>query len=104
MSDVVVKIHHGTGRLTGESLCRSCTNGGVRVDQRGEVTYCSAFRCQPRGSVTECSAYYNRSLPDLNDFRRIAWTLRTEKGGRAIGFAPPEKYAQQYIAHGSPSE
>lgn len=89
---MMLKIHQGTGRLTGDSLCRSCENGMRVTDARGERIFCDNLPrgFLPRGHVTECSAYYNATLPSLSAMKETAWTLRTEKGGKAIGFAPPK--------------
>jgi hypothetical protein len=91
-----VKIHQGTGRLTGQSLCLSCGHGMRYTDSSGEHMRCQALGQYnpviPRGLVTECSAYYNAGLPDLHFMQQTAWTLRTEKGGKRIGFAPPKQY------------
>lgn len=91
MPDIYLKIHRGTGKLTGQSLCLSCENGRTWTDQRGETTICTMMKIPLRGKVTDCSDYYSSALPSLRDMKETAWTLRTEKGGKAIGFAPPKK-------------
>lgn len=104
MSDIAFKIHEGTGRLTGESLCKSCSAATCWTDHSGEHTACSTLPFgvpQPKGKVWTCSRYYNRNLPSLNDLYQTAWTLRTEKNGKMIGFRPP-KSEQPYDTYGSP--
>lgn len=94
MSDnnIVIKIHKGTGQQTGTSLCRSCQYSLVLTDARGEQIRCRMDNRMPvRGNVYECNAYYNAALPSLDDMYRSAWTLRTEKNGRGIGFTPPKE-------------
>ena len=96
MNDITIKIHAGTGRQTGESLCRSCQFAHIFVDRVGESVRCSMVggdgrRGHPRGKVFECNDYYNKALPSLQDLYQTAWTLRTERGGKVIGFAAPEK-------------
>lgn len=94
MSDsLVLRIHQGTGRSTGESMCRSCEHNTNWVDRAGEHNRCSMLGkdAQPKGNVYQCSDYYSASLPSLRDMRETAWTLRTEKGGKVIGFAPPKQ-------------
>lgn len=89
MSEVTIKIHQGTGRSTGEALCLSCSHGM----HRGNDHFCCLYGERERltKKVMDCSLYYNKSLPSLHDMRESAWTLRTEKGGKGIGFAPPKK-------------
>lgn len=93
---IELKIHEGTGKLTGRSLCETCASGQVWTDATGEHTVCHRMyglnmrAHQPLGRVTECSVYYNKMLPSLRDLELSAWTLRTEKNGRQIGFEPPK--------------
>lgn len=89
MAGRVIKIHQGTGQLTGESLCLSCSRGYVRHDSRGETRYCRYFEQYLRADVQKCSEYYNSALPSLNDMHQIAWTLLTDKA-KKIGFKPPK--------------
>ena len=93
MADIYIKIHRGTGKLTGQSLCKTCTNSMIWTDARGEHTTCNTSHPNwaPQGKVLDCSDYYSSTLPSLRDMRETAWTLRTEKGGKAIGFTPPKK-------------
>lgn len=90
---IELKIHQGTGRLTGTSLCRSCCESHVMRDRGGERVLCTANRQEFRVAepVTECSAYRNKSLPSLYDMREIAWELKTNKQGKTMGFSPPKK-------------
>lgn len=90
---LVLRIHQGTGRSTGESLCRSCKYNMNWVDRVGEHNHCSMLGkdAQPMGNIYRCSAYYNANLPSLRAMCDTAWTLRTEKGGKMIGFAPPKQ-------------
>jgi len=92
MSDITIKIHQGTGKLTGESLCKSCSHSLIFDEEHvGESAFCTYLHPQIRirGRVRSCSDYYNKNLPSLGDMKETAWTLRTEKGGRMIGFKPP---------------
>lgn len=94
MSDIYLKIHEGTGRLSGVSLCKSCAQSVVWEDARGEHTVCTEYGMTNRpiqGKVMRCSHYYNKALPTREDFQASAWTLRTDKWGKNIGFAPPPK-------------
>ena len=83
-----IKIHQGTGRLTGESLCRSCANSLIIED----TTICQVVHPQIwiRKPVFNCTGYHNKSLPSIRSMEFIAWELRTS-GGRKLGFSPPKK-------------
>ena len=95
--DIKLKIHQGTGRLTGVSLCKSCKYALVREDRQGMQVFCGYYgsslgpAAMVRSDVRECSAYYNKGLSSLHAMTETAWTLRTEKNGRGIGFTPPDK-------------
>ena len=93
MSELHLKIHQGTGRLTGEHLCKSCRYSHILVDRGGEHFYCEQMGPDQHvnGVVTECNRYKNQSLPTLQDLYASAWTLRTEKDGRKIGFEAPKR-------------
>jgi hypothetical protein len=91
MSDVTIKIHQGTGRLTGLNLCRTCTNGMTRRGTRGEEQiFCDVYQERMNQNITECSNYYNKSLPTVRSMEQLAWTLRLDKNRKA-GFVPPDK-------------
>ena len=87
-----LKIHQGTGRLTGESLCNSCSHAMIVTDARGQTVRCirnSFLSFSPRGKVTDCTTYYNANLPSLAALGEIAWELKTEGSGSKMGFKPP---------------
>lgn len=94
---IELKIHQGTGRLTGTSLCRTCAHGMHWQDRGGEHSRCSMLGKdqQPRGEVRECSEYYSEALPALRDLREIAWELKTDKQGRGVGFTPPKRRGEE---------
>jgi hypothetical protein len=86
-----LKIHQGTGKLTGQSLCRSCENGVIRKGVRGEEDIqCDVFGKPIVQNITDCSSYYNKALPSLRSFEQLAWTLLTDKKNK-VGFKPPNK-------------
>lgn len=89
---IKIKIHQGTGRLTGDNLCRSCVNANFQVDSKGEKFNCSAntLRMQPRGIVSSCRYYSNASLTSLDAMEGTAWILRPHKDGKTVGFMPPK--------------
>ena len=92
--DITLKIHQGTGRLTGVNLCRSCAYALMREDRQGTQVFCgiqgSAGAAHlVRSDIIECSGYSNKTMTPIHVMEQTAWTLRTEKNGRSIGFAPP---------------
>lgn len=91
MPDITLKIHQGTGRLTGESMCRSCDHGSRWTDSQGEHVECqfNSHR-RIRGKVLDCNDYYSATLPSMSDMKELAWVLRPGSG-RAAGFQPPQK-------------
>ena len=91
---IFLKIQQGTVRSTGRPLCATCQYA-VSVTDGAEKIRCTmlsgAGNYWVRGAVYECSHYYSSELPTLNALEETAWTLRTERGGKVIGFAPPER-------------
>lgn len=85
---IYLKIREGTGKLTGESLCKSCENSVIIED----TVLCQAVHpnIQINKNIFSCNAYGNKSLPRLKQMEAIAWELRTS-AGRKIGFHPPKK-------------
>lgn len=88
-SNIKLRIEQGTGRLTGRPLCFSCSHAAVR---EGDIT-CHYYSdtVVVRKAIFNCSVYNNKSIPSLHDMREIAWTLGTNKGGKSIGFKPPNR-------------
>lgn len=77
----------------GTPLCRSCANAHYfHGRSQTELTLvCDAF-WQPRVlefEVYDCSEY-KRDHTDLDEMRKIAWTISATKGSK-VGFAPPKK-------------
>jgi len=88
----VIKIHQGTARLTSDPMCMSCSHALIREGANTHITCTYAHPSQVvKEKIYTCTGYYNKNLPSVHDFEKIAWTLRTEKNGRNIGFRPPEK-------------
>ena len=83
-----LKIHQGTGKLSGEHLCRQCSYSKIVNDS----TICGYSGFHPlriSKPVLSCNRFYSSSLPSLASFEELAWTLKTD-GGRKVGFVPPE--------------
>ena len=76
-------------------LCGTCRHGVVLERSTGaSAAYCDAMSADALrvpSDVTRCSRYDDRRLPSEWEMQKIAWTLKHDKGGRVIGFAPPEK-------------
>lgn len=85
---IEVKIHQGTGKLTDQALCLSCSHSIIR----NETIHCMYYGEDMliKEKVYKCNKYYNVSLPSRQDMEAIAWELKTT-GGRKIGFYPPKK-------------
>jgi hypothetical protein len=86
-----IKVINGTEY--GTDKCGTCSRAYIRTDQRGRHKICNLHpnTFEPMGDVTSCSMYRDAREPSYEEMVKAAWTLRTEKGGKAIGFAPPEK-------------
>jgi hypothetical protein len=92
VSGYTFKILNGTQRGQ-DDLCPTCESACIWHDEKGEQRRCSAMHhtFQPAGRVTVCSNYSDIRIPSLQAMKSVAWTLRTEKGGKQIGFTPPVK-------------
>lgn len=90
-----IKIHQGTGRLTGQPLCRSCANALIIEDN----IHCQAVHPAfwVKKPVFNCTGYHNKSLPSIRSMEFIAWELKTD-GGRKMGFTPPSKKRGEFDA------
>ena len=79
--------------LKGQSLCPSCENGFVRVENGREIAICMLSRGFGRlleitGNVTECSKYKESNTPSKWELEQQAWIIRVDAPGE-IGFAKP---------------
>lgn len=82
-----LKIHQGTGRLSGTHLCRQCVHSKIINE---ETICCQSYKTvRISKPVLSCNRFYSSSLPSLASFEELAWTLKTD-GGRKVGFVPPE--------------
>ena len=90
---IYVKIREGTGKLTGTSLCRSCSFALIRETIKGETANCcTSWQPIPiYENIINCSKYNNSALPTLTALEETAWTVKTSSDGRTIGFKSPEK-------------
>jgi hypothetical protein len=85
------KVYGGTPKGS-ESLCLTCTYAGIiRGFAESEmITICDRFFNPIRVPfpVSECSEYADRRLPDVEEMKEIAWSLRSKSAGHKAGFIP----------------
>lgn len=75
------------------TLCRTCRHGTVVDLANGSITsYCDEMFNDGRlfVPVTRCTSYDDTRFTSRYDLEKIAWTIRTDKSGKAIGFVPPK--------------
>lgn len=94
----LMKIRNGT-RSDATDLCRTCRNSVIIQGSRDsdERRYCDALSgdsTQLFTNVADCSSYYNKSLPSLHQYEKIAWVLETSKG-RQVGFVPAKEWREK---------
>jgi hypothetical protein len=87
---MLLKIQNGTGRSSGKPLCFSCIYSVIRSDDDVVCSFSSFNHIQIDRPIYQCNRYYNNSLPKLADLEEIAWELKTNAGGRSMGFSPPK--------------
>ena len=74
-------------------LCGNCENATViRYKDGTAMVFCSWVHPPMRMTkpVESCTDYREHNTLDRHELEKVAWTLRTEKGGRVIGFEPPK--------------
>lgn len=76
-------------------LCDTCRNGLVtHRDNGAKQTWCHASRMSSipmPNDITRCTSYQDKRFTEKWELEAIAWTLQTDKSGRAIGFVAPDK-------------
>lgn len=75
-------------------LCGSCSRAQVMKDGRGRVSVACQYADRPvavKEPISECSKYYKMNQTSLHEFESIAWIIRTDRKGKAMGFEPPVK-------------
>lgn len=76
------------------SLCATCREAhAVEYADGRRLVACCAHGMEPlllAGDVARCSAYDDRRLPAKWEMEKVAWTVRTDTSGKAIGFTPPK--------------
>ncbi len=79
------------------SLCRTCRHSLNFERHTGEeFFYCCVERTIPvPHDIIRCSDFADRTQAEVWGLEKIAWMLRTDKGGRATGFSPPKKRGEE---------
>lgn len=91
-----MKFSMQPNRVSG--LCVSCRESQVIEHENGRtVTLCHYYGhpiviARP---VLRCNQFDDKKTPSEFEMQKIAWTLRTDQSGLAIGFKPPEKKAEE---------
>lgn len=86
------------GTPIGDPLCRTCRFcQRMKGQSEGqEIVYCQYLGKPMPFEAMECGMYEDKRQPSLNEMKRVAWVLRTEKFGRAIGFVSAEEWRKTY--------
>jgi hypothetical protein len=74
-------------------ICVTCRNGLVMQHDTSNVVHCNYGTAPLRiaQAVRQCTGYEDRRHEDEFEMRKIAWTIRTDRSGQTVGFAPPSK-------------
>ena len=86
-----MKIHGGTVRHGGPSLCLTCRHATVvqGPSLQDRVVDCGLLSSRDSRipfPVSSCSGYSDRRHPTLREMEDLAWVLRTDGRRRSIGF------------------
>lgn len=88
-----IRIKDGTPKSGGPGLCHTCDSSIIREYDDGSTVVLCAFygtECYRRvlRPVVRCNVWEEKGAKSVSDYEKSAWILRTEKGGRSIGFTP----------------
>lgn len=91
---LVLKVLNGTMR-SDTNLCLTCErlHHTIGAQTGHEALRCYANYDHPirlQEPIASCTHYSNKNASSLTDMKEIAWTLMTDKGGRRVGFEPPD--------------
>jgi|SRR5579863_184607 len=98
-----IKIHKGTVRHDGPSLCDSCRHATIikgsslsqkyivcsQLGERG-VQYLNSFE-----KITSCTEYSDKARTTLAEMKSVAWVLVTDRRREKIGFKTPKEWREQ---------
>lgn len=82
-----IKIRGGT---TSEDLCTTCTMSHIFTDATGDTTRvctCDQMLWRMPKKIVKCNSYNEEKAVHIEEMKQIAWVLRTDKGGKSIGFS-----------------
>jgi hypothetical protein len=74
------------------TLCVRCEYGQVVTFRNDSTTVICHHGMHPwkvYRSVVQCNEFEDRNTASKHDMEKIAWVVRTDKSGKAIGFTPP---------------
>ncbi len=78
-----------------ETLCATCENGLVWQRRTGDVVAHCTYGCghpqQVPVDIARCTDYRNKNQTSRYDMEKIAWEIKHDRSGQAVGFAPPKK-------------
>lgn len=75
-------------------LCATCRESHVTEYCDGTTQTMCFFYGEPwlvRKPVTRCNQYDHKGAMNKHELEKIAWTLRTDKSGKIVGFTAPKK-------------
>lgn len=80
---------------SGGPICLRCENGLVYERAQGErQAFCGAIGTDILPvplDIVQCTEYRDRHQLSRFELEKVAWTIRTDRSGQAIGFEPPKK-------------
>lgn len=74
-----------------DGICGQCSDGQVMTRRNQTVVFCHDMDRQIHAPVDTCSRFHHKGEPTKWDMEQIAWTLKTDRSGRVMGFAAPKK-------------
>ncbi len=81
------KVQPGT-----TTLCVKCEYGQIVTFDNGATTVLCHHGMQivkVHRAVRHCNEFEARNAPSKHAMEQIAWTVRTDKSGKVVGFTPP---------------
>ena len=78
----------------GRTICEQCQWGQVFERRGGQITVLcheagASVRIPP--DVVRCTEFDDKRLTNKYEMEKIAWVIRHDKSGQAVGFAPPKR-------------
>lgn len=87
---IVISIRQATPKGN-KSLCDTCSWAHIQVgfaesERLVQCNYGWEFLREVPFAVNACTNYNNRTLPDLEAMRKMAWNIESRKSGASVGF------------------